>query len=654
MGKKGTYAEKIGRIFFKIILFILLSVCVITISIMIGLTLAQSSISLKNEVTSLTGSIDTYMAGKVAVVDAVAATISSERIEGYDNQLTYVDSIKAMDNSVSAVYIAYPDESLVYSGGWLPDPDFVLTNRIWYTGAASADDVYITEPYVDETTGSICITLSKAVRIDGKLVNVVGMDLYLDDIVALISDSFNGSSYTFLTTAEDVILAHPNDAYRITADASFTLSDADGGRYRSLIGTEYERKLIWDYSGGPKVMMAGRSLYGWQIVAVRPLLSTLSLAIIIFLVNVAIFLLSVYISNRFCKWAVAKWFTPIYSISKKVTQMAEGDLSVAFDEEPITDEIDALTNALNTTITQLHAYIEDIRHVVSNVALGNLTVHQHVIYSGDFIAIRDALNNILDTLNTTLTDIADNSRSVADYSSQVQQSTEQVAEGATAQSLSISGLRDNIMLLSDKLRLVEENAEQAADVSKSANAKLTDGDRKMQELIDAMKRINETSDQIGSIVNTINDLAAQTNLLSLNASIEAARAGEAGRGFAVVADEISKLANASASASNTINALIESSKAAVQAGMQMADETAAALKSGVENFLVSEKKLLEITESVKEQSIAIDSISENAEQISTVIETTAASSEENAAISSEMIQKAHALTDSVNHFKLKE
>lgn len=654
MPPKGTYAEKIGRIFFKIILFILLSVCIITISIMAGLALAQSNISLKNEVNSLTGDINTYMAGKSASLDTLVATVASNQMQGYNELLAFVDEVVAMDEAVSAIYIAYPDESLVYSGGWLPEPGFVLTNRIWYTGAESTDGVYITEPYVDETTGSICITLSKAVRSGNQVLSVIGMDLYLDDIVALVSDNFNGSSYAFLVTGADVILAHPNEAYRITADNSVTLSDVDGGRYRSLAGTEYKRKVVWDYSDGPKVMMLGRTEYGWQIVAVRPLLAALSSALIVFLVNIVIFLLSVYLSNRFCKKAVSKWFTPIYSISQKVELIASGNLSVSFDEEPITDEIVSLTDALNRTITQLRAYIDDIRHVVSNVARGNLTVHQHVTYAGDFIAIRDALNQILDTLNHTISEVADNSTTVADYAVQVQQSTEQVAEGATSQSLAVAGLRDNIQLLSEKLGLVEENAELAAEISQTANERLTEGDQKMQQLVAAMERINETSDQIGTIVETINGLAEQTNLLSLNASIEAARAGEAGRGFAVVADEISKLANASASASNTINDLILNSKDAVSQGREMAGQTAEALKSGVENFQISKDKLLEITESVKEQTVALGSISANAEQISTIIETTAAASEENAAISSEMIQKAHSLLDSVHHFKLRD
>lgn len=304
---------------------------------------------------------------------------------------------------------------------------------------------------------------------------MVGMDLYLDEVVSLISGQFNGSAYAFLVTGKDVILAHPNDAYRITADKSVTLKDAG---YQKLSGTSDKRKIIWDYSGGLKVMMLETTDCGWQVVVVRPLLAALSLAFIVLLLNILIFVFSVFLSNRFCKNAVSKWFTPIYSISKKVAEMAEGDLSLTFDEEPITDEIATLTEALNSTITELHAYIDDIRHVVSNVADGNLTVHQHVTYRGDFTAIKEALDLTLENLNNTLSEVKENSSTVADYAEQVQLSTEQVAEGATSQSLSIAGLRDNIQVLSEKLGIVQKNAELAAEISSTTNEQLVNGEEK--------------------------------------------------------------------------------------------------------------------------------------------------------------------------------
>ena len=647
--KRGTYAQKVGGVFSRIIFFILLSVCVVSICIMAGLALTQSGISMKNEVNGLTGQINAEMAEKQAVMDAVAATIGSGQLKSYQAQLDFVDSIKAMDDITAAVYVAYPDESVVYSGGWQPDAGFVLTDRIWYTMAAASENVCITEPYVDENTGNICITLSKAVRSRDEVTCVVGMDLYLEEVVSLISGQFNGSAYAFLVTGKDVILAHPNDAYRITADKSVTLKDAG---YQKLSGTSDKRKIIWDYSGGLKVMMLEATDCGWQVVVVRPLLAALSLAFIVLLLNILIFVLSVFLSNRFCKNAVSKWFTPLYSISKKVAEMAEGDLSLTFDEEPITDEIATLTEALNSTITELHAYIDDIRHVVSNVADGNLTVHQHVTYRGDFTAIKEALDLTLENLNNTLSEVKENSSTVADYAEQVQLSTEQVAEGATSQSLSIAGLRDNIQVLSEKLGIVQKNAELAAKISSTTNEQLADGEEKMQQLMEAMERINETSDEIGSIVGTINELANQTNLLSLNASIEAARAGEAGKGFAVVADEIGKLAQESSKAANMTRELIGVSMEEINKGNQIADHVMDSLKTAVEAVDNVNGMIQKTAGNAADQAQSMEQIRVGIEEISQGVQDNSAIAEESSATSEELASQATLLNELVQHFEL--
>lgn len=653
MNKKGTYAKKIGKIFNKMIFVILLIVCVTAITVLSSLVLSSANSTLKGKVTALTGSVNSYMASKTASLSTFAAAIESMDSKSYKDLLSYVNAVTDMDDSTAAVYILYPNETIVYSGGWMPDIGVTLTTNEWYVEACAMDSIYISEPYYVENTKKTCITISKAVRADdGSIKCVAGMDLCVESIQALAAETYHGDYYTFLATGKDTILAHPNMDFQVNDSTSLTLTDADNGRYSKLSGVNSVKTILTDYSGGPKQMLTGFTDCGFKVIAVAPILPTIITILIALFVIIALFVLAVILSNRYCNKTISKWFTPINSISGKVAKMAEGDLTVSFDEEGVTDEIIELTASLNNTIEQLHAYIDDIRHVVSNVAKGNLAVHQHVTYKGDFVAIKTSLIEIINNLNITLSKISENSTSVSDFSSQIQQSTQQVAEGATSQSLAIADLRDNISTLSQKLHEVEESAVLAADLSKTTKSHLAAGDCKMKDLIQAMENINQSSDQIGSIVNTINELADQTNLLSLNASIEAARAGEAGKGFAVVADEISKLANASAAASNNINDLIQASKEVVQRGKDMAAQTADALKSGVDNFLVSENKLLEITNSVKEQTIAITGISDNAEQISTVIETTAAASEETAAISEEMISRSHELMDSVNQFKL--
>ena len=115
----------------------------------------------------------------------------------------------------------------------------------------------------------------------------------------------------------------------------------------------------------------------------------------------------------------------------------------------------------------------------------------------------------------------------------------------------------------------------------------------MKGLTDAMQRINETSKQISDIIGEIEDIASQTNLLSLNAAIEAARAGEAGRGFAVVAEQIRKLADDSAQSAVHTRELIETSLQEIEKGNQITDKTAEALQKvveGIEDLAKSPRK----------------------------------------------------------------
>ncbi len=172
------------------------------------------------------------MTSKISMITSVAAGIDSGCFTDKSDILAYVDSMVAADSQVSAVYSCYDDNSVIMSGGWVPPADFVVLDRVWYKEAqTNPNKVFISDPYVDEQTGGICITLSKATYTNGKVSGVVGMDMYMDNLKSLIEESYDGNSYVFLATASGDILVHPNEDYSPTAEKSYTLLDVNNGNY---------------------------------------------------------------------------------------------------------------------------------------------------------------------------------------------------------------------------------------------------------------------------------------------------------------------------------------------------------------------------------------------------------------------------------------
>lgn len=652
---QGSYSGKIGKVFSKIVVLNTIVVAVIMLIFAGILSTSQSKYKLRYHVLEYARQIDAQLSEKDQIVTSMSDTMTNGVVSTYEDVLAYVDSVVAGNDSVSAAYIAYADKSLVMSGGWQAPEDFDPRERDWYTGAAAQDGVYTTEPYIDEQSGQICITISKGILdADDNLTAVAAIDLYLDDILNIMQAE-SQSTYAFVVTGEGTILTHPYEELALSNENTSNIKDAYNGKYSKLAGTNLEQKVMYELKhGGIKTIMASDiGSAGWQVIYVEPMLGSYALFLVILVASVLISFGATKHVQSFCKRELDKWFAPLISIGEKAIEISEGNLNVEFDEEPIAEEVAMLTVSMNETVEKLKIIISDISHVVNRISANDLSVGVEAEYQGEFVAIKNSLETILDKLNGAFGMVNEQSEIVVNYSGQVQESTLQVASGATEQSMAVSGLADNVKVLAEQSDLITKNAEKAREVSELTNNQLAEGNQQMEELLAAMNTIEETSRQIGAIITTINDISEQTNLLSLNASIEAARAGEAGRGFAVVADEISKLATASATSSDTIAQLIENSNKAVQQGKALADRTSATLQTGISNSMKSKDDIMEITQFVHNQADAIANIESRLNDIVSIIDSNAAASQENAAISDELINCAHALKDTVDEYHLR-
>lgn len=377
--------------------------------------------------------------------------------------------------------------------------------------------------------------------------------------------------------------------------------------------------------------------------------------VIIFIVIVAAGLAIAVVTTMIGKIITNSITEPVKQIDAAVASLRKGELSnvemLTYESE---DEFGDTVRNLKEAMGILADYVSEISVEVKAIAQGDLTRNGDDItdFLGDFSELKTSLLYILKRFNSTLTEISNLAEQVSSNSSEVENASKSLADGATEQAGVIEELNATIDTVVDMAEdTAKETQNASARVKASAN-KANEEKEKMNELLTEMEHITEISKEIGNIITDIEDIASQTNLLSLNASIEAARAGEAGKGFAVVADQIGKLAADSAKSAVNTRDLIDKTLVEIEKGNTITRTTADAFNQIITD-MESFAELAENTmEKANSQAESLEQIGQGIEQLSGVVQGNAASSEENTAISINLAEGAAKMHDRVNIFKL--
>ncbi len=366
-------------------------------------------------------------------------------------------------------------------------------------------------------------------------------------------------------------------------------------------------------------------------------------AVTVIITLVACILLVIYVMKRIVE--------PLQTVTESSRSLSEGNLNFHIDVDS-KDEIGVLADSLNTSVKNLKLYISDITDVLNGMAGGNLASKSSIQYIGDFVQIQRAIETIGHEMSETMEQIHSSASQVDAGSNQVADGAQNLAQGATEQASEVDNLMHMIEQVTEQ---INNNAESAAITTREADQvgeKIDVCNGQMQEMAEAMRQISSCSGEIQHIIKTIEDIAFQTNILALNAAVEAARAGSAGKGFAVVADEVRNLAAKSADAAKDTTELIEKTLHMVDNGSKLTDLTQESLGSVVDGARIVTEQIKVISTASAEQEVAINRIKDSITQISTVIQSNSATSEESAAASEQLAGQAQILKRLIGKFQL--
>ena len=469
------------------------------------------------------------------------------------------------------------------------------------------------------------------------------------------------NSITTLTTTTDTIrnlytgeddlatqyIQQVEDWEAVFGDISQALQAGDSAQVNQLIQNQCTPKLNQAVSTGESLI---QQLDAQSTQLIDKLENQITRDIIILVVLVVISILAGIGLNLYTVRSIVR---PLRKAEDAVVAFSQGNLSYALDYES-KDEIGGICDAVRTSQEILHNTIEDIVGVTKRLADGDLSCVVTQQYPGELAPIKENIEYLLEQLNDTMSSILQAADQVAAGADQVSTGSQALAQGSTEQASAVEELSATINDLDNSAQENRKTAQTAKDRADQAAEQVRISNERMQEMRKAMGEILTGQKDIGKIIETIENIAFQTNILALNAAVEAARAGSAGKGFAVVADEVRNLASKSDSAAKQTKKLIESSMAAVERGGELAEDVDVNMQKTVECAGAAIEYMDKLAESTISEAEAIAQLTTGVDQISSVVQTNSATSEESAAASEELSSQAVMMKQMVQRFHLKD
>lgn len=355
---------------------------------------------------------------------------------------------------------------------------------------------------------------------------------------------------------------------------------------------------------------------------------------------------------RTIKFSERELLAPIQKVSDQMVVLAGGEFHVALDMKEDDSEVGRMVASISFMKKNLLSMIEEITQTLEKMGNGNYRFEIQQEYVGEFVTIKNSFEQIGKKMRETLKTIRTVSEQINDGSEQLACAAQDLAENCTIQAGQVSELMTAFDAMTKSMEGNAHEAEESAQMASTAGVTLTKGNEKLRELKDSIQEIGRCSQQIGSIIETIEDIASQTNLLALNAAIEAARAGEAGKGFAVVAEQVKNLANESSKAAGRTTQLIETTVSVMDKSISIAEETEASMNQVLTDAKAATEKMGQIEQFLKRDTQRMQELNENVSQVSAAVDNNSATSEETAAVSEQQKSQVETMVEMIKKFEI--
>lgn len=398
-----SYSEKFQKEIVKYLRISILSILTLALVLLVWLEISsfQDENTLLKEQSQ--NNAERWFDDKISILNSFMSYLSydTEILNDYDTTQKYLEQATGEHSDLLSAYVGSPSfkTKMISNDNWIPEEDYVVEERDWYIGATANQGLFVSEPYVDATYGTLCITISKTIPDTDA---VMAIDITLTTLQKAIDSFCTDLQMVSLVSSEGTIITCPIEGYALTDDSATSVSDTPLG------GADEHGKIVRtsgaSYFLTTKIPMANSSYLLYVGEGMRNLSIKLIVLLVLFLLILFVYIIGF---KKLIVRVITKGFQPFEEIKEKILTLSQCQLNVNFKEDTTIKDIQELQDALDTMTTNLRNYISDIGHVLSEISRDNLNIRSQIEYQGDFVEIQTSINQIVEKVRGIIQEIND-------------------------------------------------------------------------------------------------------------------------------------------------------------------------------------------------------------------------------------------------------